>query len=237
MIAESASASVLQQSAGIAITLVVYVVARLFQRASGWVFVHPVLVSVALLGLGLHWTRIPYGHYFASVRIVHYFLGPATVALGFPLAATLRSAKRVLPPLVFSVGLGALFSACAGWLMMRAFSTGDVLAVAMAAKSATTPIAIHIAEEAGGDGPATAVFAIAAGILVAVLGPPVLRLLRISDRLVIGAAFGTAGSGIGAAEAASIDQVAGALAGLAIGLTGLLTAFAVPALAWLLKRL
>ena len=237
MIADGVSASVLQQSMGIAITVAIYVVARLFQRTSGLIVAHPVLVSVVLLGLGLHWTRISYGHYFASVRLVHYFLGPATVALGFPLAATLRSAKRVLPPLVISVALGSLFSACAGLLMMRALGTGNVLAVAMAAKSATTPIAIHIAEEAGGDGPATAVFAIAAGILVAVVGPPVLRLLRISDQLVIGAAFGTAGSGIGAAEAASIDQMAGALAGLAIGLTGLFTAFAVPAIAWLEKVL
>lgn len=237
MIAEGMSATVLQQTAGIAITVVFYVVARRFQLASGLIFAHPVLVCVVLLGLGLHWTRIPYAQYFASVHLVHSFLGPATVALGFPLAATLRSAKRVLPPLVISVGAGALFSACAGLLMMKAFGNGNLLAVAMAAKSATTPIAIHIAEEAGGDGPSTAVFAIAAGILVAVLGPPVLRLLWISDRLVIGAAFGTAGSGIGAAEAASIDQMAGALAGLAIGLTGLLTAFAVPAVVWLSKVL
>jgi putative effector of murein hydrolase len=120
---------------------------------------------------------------------------------------------------------------------MRSLGAGTVLAASMAAKSATTPIAIHIAQEAGGDGPATAVFAIAAGILVAVLGPPVLRLLQISDRLVIGAAFGTAGSGIGAAEAASIDEMAGTVAGLAIGLTGLFTAFAVPAVAWLWKSL
>jgi putative effector of murein hydrolase len=235
--AESVSANVLQQSTGITVTILVYAAALLFQRASRLIFAHPVLVSVVLLGLGLHWTHIPYGHYFASVRLVHFFLGPATVALGFPLAATLRSAKRVVPPLVLSVGLGALFSACVGLLMMRSFGAGTVLAASMAAKSATTPIAIHIAQEAGGDGPATAVFAIAAGILVAVLGPPVLRLLQISDRLVIGAAFGTAGSGIGAAEAASIDEMAGTVAGLAIGLTGLFTAFAVPAVAWLWKSL
>lgn len=237
MIAEAVSASVLQQSVGISITVVVYLVARFCQRASGWIFAHPVLVSVVVLGLGLHWTHISYAHYFASTRLVHYFLGPATVALGFPLAATLRRANRVLPPLVISVGLGAVFSACAGWLMMRALGVGDVLATAMAAKSATTPIAIRIAQEAGGDGPSTAVFAIAAGILVAVAGPPVLRLLRASDRLVMGAAFGTAGSGIGAAEAASIDQMAGAVAGLAIGLAGLFTAFVVPAVMWLAKVL
>src|SRR6202035_3482086 len=119
VIAEGVSASLLQQSAGIAITVAVYIAARLFQRASGLIFAHPVLVSVVLLGLCLHWTGISYGHYFASVHLVDYFLGPATVALGFPLAATLRSAKRVLPPLVNSVGLGSLFSACAGLLMMR----------------------------------------------------------------------------------------------------------------------
>ena len=77
----------------------------------------------------------------------------------------------------------------------------------------------------------TAVLVISTGILGAVLGPYLLRLLKIHDSAAQGLAMGTASHGIGTARAIQIDQTAGAFAGLAMGLNALATAILLP-LVW-----
>ena len=73
----------------------------------------------------------------------------------------------------------------------------EVLALSMAPKSITTPIAIGVSQRISGDPSLAAVFAIIGGVLVAVMIEP---LLRITDSASKGLAAGIAGSGIGAAQ-------------------------------------
>ena len=72
------------------------------------------------------------------------------------------------------------------------------------------------------------------GVIGAVAAPALLRGLRIHDDAIKGLAIGVAAHGIGTARAFQISTLAGAFAGLAIGLNALLTAVLVPLLARLL---
>jgi putative effector of murein hydrolase len=105
-------------------------------------------------------------------------------------------------------------------------STSIVLS--LAPKSVTAPIAMGIAERIGGLPSLTAVLVVTTGILGAVLGPPLLRLLRVDDDAVQGFAIGVAAHGIGTARAFQISESAGAFAGLAMGLNGVVTALLLP---------
>jgi putative effector of murein hydrolase len=58
----------------------------------------------------------------------------------------------------------------------------------------------------------------------------VLNLLGITDWAARGLAIGTAAHGIGTARAVQVNEAAGAFAGLAMGLNGLLTAILLPLL-------
>lgn len=75
---------------------------------------------------------------------------------------------------------------------------------------------------------------IVTGVIGAVAAPGLLKGLRIRDDVIKGFAIGVAAHGIGTARAFQISSLAGAFAGLAIGLNALLTALLAPFVASLL---
>jgi putative effector of murein hydrolase len=89
----------------------------------------------------------------------------------------------------------------------------------------TTPIAISIVETIGGVAPLTAAIVVLTGCLGAVCGPEFCRRIGITSPVATGLAVGTAAHGIGTARMFEVDRLAGAVAGLAIGLNGLMTTF------------
>jgi putative effector of murein hydrolase len=141
-----------------------------------------------------------------------------------PLVAALPLLRRSLGAIGVALVAGAVASIAGGLLLVRAYHGSTGLALSMAPKGVTTPIAMALALPLGGVPSVTASLVIASGILVAIAAPLVLAMLRVRDRRAQGLACGTAGSGIGAAHAIMTHETAGAFAGLAVGLNGLVTA-------------
>jgi putative effector of murein hydrolase len=102
--------------------------------------------------------------------------------------------------------------------------------LSIAPKSVTTPIAMGIAEQIGGLPSLTAVFVILTGITGAMIGTPLLNLMRLRDWRARGYAVGVAAHGIGTARAFQVNELAGTFAGIAMGLNGIATAILVPLL-------
>ena len=94
----------------------------------------------------------------------------------------------------------------------------------------TAPVAMGITEQLGGLPSLTAVLVIVTGIVGAMLGPPLLNLLRIRNWAARGLALGTASHGIATARALQVNEIAGAFSGLAMGLNALATAVLLPIL-------
>jgi len=92
-----------------------------------------------------------------------------------------------------------------------------------------------VAEKIGGIPSLTAVIVILTGVVGAVAAPTLLKMLRIRDEAVQGFAIGVAAHGIGTARALQISSMAGAFAGLAIGLNALLTSLLAPVIVRLLR--
>ena len=63
----------------------------------------------------------------------------------------------------------------------------------------------------------TLVVVVATGILTSVLGPTILKCLKVEDPVAIGLALGGTGHAVGTGTAFQYGQVAGAMGGLAIG--------------------
>ena len=131
-------------------------------------------------------------------------------------------------PIGAAIVAGAVSAAISAPLILRLFGGSQVLALSMAPKSVTTPIAMQISARIGGVPALAAVFAIVGGIIVAVIAEPVLARLRITDHRVFGLTAGVAGSGVGAAQAVSRNPQAGAYAALAVGVNAIVTAILVP---------
>ena len=214
---------------GLTATLLVYVLAQaLYERADRAAWANPVLWSVVGIGSVLLVTRTPYPTYFAGAQFVHVLLGPAVVALAWPLWQRRAQVRRRGVALVIAAlagGLAAGGSAVAiGW----ALGLPDEVLRSLAPKSVTAPVAMGIAERIGGVPALAAVFAVLTGMVGALSAKALFDRLGIRDWAVRGFALGTASHGIGAARALQVHADAGAYAGIALGLQVLLASLLMP---------
>jgi predicted murein hydrolase (TIGR00659 family) len=214
---------------GLTATLVTYAAAQaLYDRVGRAPWANPVLWSVLAIGVVLVVTRTPYPTYFAGAQFVHVLLGPAVVALAWPLwlrRAEVRRRGVALTLAALAGGLAAGGSAVAlGWSLGM---PADMLR-SLAPKSVTAPVAMGIAERIGGVPALAAVFAVLTGIVGALSAKYLFNALKIDSWAVRGFALGTASHGIGAARALQVDADAGAYAGIALGLQVLLASLLTP---------
>jgi len=214
---------------GLTATLVTYVAAQaLYDRTGRAPWANPVLWSVVCIGLVLLVTRTAYQTYFAGAQFVHVLLGPAVVALGWPLWVRRAEVRRRGVALALAAVVGGVSAASsavglAWWFGMPA----DVLR-SLAPKSVTAPVAMGIADRLGGVPALAAVFAVITGMVGALSAKYLFGFLSIDSWAVRGFALGTASHGIGAARALQVHPDAGAYAGIALGLQVLLASLLMP---------
>ncbi len=215
----------------LALTLVAYRAGFLLYRRQRFnPLFNPVLIAVAIVVSILLATGTSYQTYFQGARFVHFLLGPATVALAVPLYRQVERVRRsglaILTSLLAGSSTAALSAITIVWLLG---GSRDSI-VSIAPKSVTAPVAMGITEQLGGLPSLTAVLVILTGILGAMLGPPLLNRLGIKDWAARGLAIGVASHGIGTARALQVNEIAGAFAGLGMGLNALATSILIPAL-------
>lgn len=218
---------------GLTATLVVYLLALRAYTALGQApWANPVLWSVLVLSAGLLAGGVAYPVYFAGAQFIHFLLGPAVVALGWPLWQRREVLRRRWKALLLASLLGG--AAASGSAVALGWAVGlpaDMLA-SLVPKSVTAPVAMGIADKIGGVPALAAVFAVLTGLVGALSGKYVFDALRVGRSgegwMARGFALGTASHGIGAARALQVNADAGAYAGLALGIQVVLQSLLVP---------
>lgn len=215
----------------IVVTLVSFMVATWINRkAGGTALLHPVFVAMLMIISVLLLTQTDYSTYFEGAQFIHFMLGPATVALAIPLYDHLARIRRLLLPILVTCVTGSIFAA-ATTLAVGILMGGDArLLLSLAPKSVTSPIAIGISEQIGGYPSLSAGLALLTGVIGCLTAPAVFRLLRLKSDAAMGFALGLSAHGFGTAYAVQTSAIAGAFAGLAMGLTGVLSSLLIPLL-------
>lgn len=221
---------------GLTATLGVYLGAQAFYaRVHQAPWANPVLWSVVALGGGLLLTAVPYQSYFAGAQFIHFLLGPAVVALGFPLWERRAELLEHWPRFALAGLAGGAAAAVTAVGLAWAVGLPDEVLRSLAPKSITAPVAMGVAEKIGGVPALSAVFAVLTGLVGALTGKYLFAVLGIgTDRvgwMARGFGMGTAAHGLGAARSLQVNADAGAYAGLALGLQVLLGALLIPLVA------
>ncbi|MDH3454879.1 MAG: LrgB family protein, partial [Desulfuromonadales bacterium] len=197
---------------GIALTLVVYLLAQHLYRRVASVWVNPVLVSIVTVILLLKGSGIEYRAYARGGDLLLFLLGPSVVALAVPLyqrRAEIWQRKRPILIGIFAGSLASIVSASGlSWIL----GGSREVVLSLAPKSVTTPIAISIVERIGGVAPLTAALVVLTGCIGAVCGPEFCRLIGVTSPVATGLAVGTAAHGIGTARMFEVDRLSGAVA-------------------------
>jgi putative effector of murein hydrolase len=189
---------------------------------------NPVLIAVTLIAVTITAIDMPYPKYFEGAQFVHFLLGTATVSLAVPIYKGLATLRGRLLPLTAALIGGGVTSVVTAVAIARVLGADDAIVGGMYSKSLTAPIAMGVAERIGASPTITAVFTVTTGILGAALGRYVLDAVRCHAWWQRGLAIGIASHGIGTSRAFSVHPEAGAYAGIAMGLHGVLGAVAIP---------
>ncbi len=189
---------------------------------------NPVAIAIILVATVIQSIDMPYSSYFEGAQFIHFLLGSATVSLAIPIYRGLSSLKGRSIPLIFSLIAGGLVSIFSAVNIASLLGAGSSITGAMYPKSVTAPIAMGIAERIGVSPTLTAIFAVATGILGAILAPFVLNALGMKEWWQRGFAIGIGAHGIGTSRAYSIHPEAGTYASLAMGMNGVISAVAIP---------
>ncbi|HXT08059.1 MAG TPA: LrgB family protein [Roseiarcus sp.] len=218
-------------------TLAAFLVAEaLSKRARGHPLVNPVLIAVALVAALLKLSGTPYKTYFEGAQFVHFLLGPATVALGVPLYKNFAIVRKNLAPMAAALLAGASVAIVSAVAVAALGHAPREALISIAPKSVTAGVAMAVSEQLGGLAPLTAVLVVLTGVIGAMLVTPLMNALGVRDYAARGFAAGLAAHGIGTARAFTVDPVAGAFAGIAMGLNAVVTPALVPLiLPWLIR--
>ena len=208
---------------GVALCIVTFAAGVALNRKLRSPIVNPLLIAIGLTIAVLEVFHIPLENFDKGGDVVSMFLGPATAALALSIYRQLELLKKNFLPIFLGCLAGCVTSMGSVYLLCRLFGLDDSLTASLLPKSVTTPIAVSIAEPAGGVVPVTVVAVIGTGILGSILAPYLIRIFRISDPVAAGLAIGASSHAVGTSKAIEIGEVEGAMSGLAIGICGIVT--------------
>ena len=206
------------------VTVLVYAAARVAYDRTRLAVLNPAIVAIVAVMIILLATRTPYSQYERGGRWIAFWLGPAVVALGFPLAQQLERVRRSLTAISLALLAGSVTGIVVAVAIAHLLGASPAIERSLAPRSVTTPIAIVISARLGGIPALSAVVSIVSGALGGFAGVWLLRITGIHSRLATGLALGAAAHGLGTARAADEGATESGAAGLAMGVMGILTA-------------
>ncbi|TWI56913.1 LrgB family protein [Halalkalibacter nanhaiisediminis] len=217
----------------IVITLVVYLIAKAFYKKYPYPFTVPVLIATMILIILLLVFRIPYETYYIGAEWIEKLLGPAVVALAYPLYRQIEMLKRYFVVIVLSVGTGAVVGIISGILLTKWVGFDQSFVSLLVPKSVTTPVAMEIATTLGGNASLAAVLVMVAGIGGVVLMPYFFKWFKITNEFGRGIGAGSASHAIGTAKALENGEREGAASSVAMTLSAIVIAVIGPMLFFL----
>ena len=198
------------------------------QKKTKLVICNPLLIAT-ILSIGvLLLVDFDLQIYQAGSAWITWLLTPATVCLAVPLYEQLKAFQKNLGAIFTGVAAGTITSLGFMLLGCMVWKLDQTLTVSLLPKSITTAIGLVLSENAGGISALTSAAIVITGILGNLTGSFLCKVLRITDPIAQGVAFGTASHVIGTTRATQADPLAGAVSSLSLAVAGILTAVIFP---------
>ena len=213
---------------GFVITIVIYYICVQIKNKTKNSLLNPLLMTTIIIVTILLLCNIKYDTYNNGAKYISYFLTPTTVCLAIPLFKQIRTLKKNIIAIISGVLAGVLANAAVIVILVKILGMSNELGTSLLPKSITTPIALGVVQELGGLSSITVFAVILSGIIGAVIAPTIFKILKIKEDVSQGLACGTASHGSGTTTALELGEIQGAISGLAITVTGVITTMIVP---------
>ena len=211
---------------GFVLSIGAYIIGMYLKKKFKFALLNPLLVSIVIVICVLLAGNIDYEAYNKGAKYITYLLTPATVALAVPLYEKLQVLKENFKAIAAGIITGVVTSFITVLLISIIFSLSHEQYITLLPKSITTAIGMGLSEEMGGIGTLTTATIVLTGIFGNVIGEKVFSLLRIKSPVAKGLALGSSSHAIGTSKAIELGETEGAISGLAIAVSGLITVVA-----------
>lgn len=208
---------------GMFVSLLGYEIGILMKKKWRLAIFNPLLVSIVLIILVLKVCHISYDSYNKSAQYITYLLTPATVSLSIPLYEQMEVLKKNAVAILCGILAGALTSMGSVLGIAVLFGLSHAEYVTLLPKSITTAIGMGISQELGGIVTITVAVIVVTGIIGNILAEAVCRLAKIENPVARGVGIGSASHAMGTTKAMEMGEIEGAMSGLSIAVSGLIT--------------
>lgn len=214
-----------QQSmfAGVALSLISYGIGILLKKKFKLGILNPLLISIIISILVIVIGNIDYDTYNDSSKILSWLLTPATVSLAIPLYEQLPLLKKHFKAVIAGLVAGTLTSLTTVFVLALILGLSHKEYVTLLPKSITTAIGMGVSEELGGYVTITVAVIIVTGVIGNIIGETICKIFGIKEPISKGLAFGASAHAIGTSKAMELGDIEGAMSGLAIAVSGILT--------------
>lgn len=210
------------------LTFIFYGLGCLLKQKYKTQLINPILFATVSIIVTLSVTNIDYQDYCAGSKSLSLLLTPATICLALPLYEKISLFKHNWRAMSCGILAGAISSALSIYFMAKFFGISHAEYVTLLPKSVTTAIGMEISAQVGGNVAVTVAAIILTGIIGNFFAAIICNLFGIKHPIAIGIAIGSASHAIGTARAIELGQTEGAVSGLAMTVSGLLTVLIVP---------
>ena len=186
---------------GLALSILAYLVGMLIYRRFPHPLTTPLLLSAVFIIIFLKVTGISYQDYYQGGVYLNNLIVPSTVALGIPLYKSFHLMKHHARSILIGSLLAVVVNTSFTALAAKIFGMDFFLAISLFPKSVTTAMAVGITEKLQGLTTVTLVVVVATGILTSVIGPTLLKWLKIDDPVAVGLSLGGTGHAVGTGTA------------------------------------
>lgn len=213
---------------GVILTILFFNIGIYIQKKTNKPIFNPLLIAILGIILFLSITRIPYESYKLGGDRINFFLSPVTIVLAVPLYKQFDLFKKYLLEILIGISCGVVVSFISVKLIGH-FTNADVDIInSLIPKSITTPMGISLTKTLNGVEAITVVSIILTGILGAIISPIVFKIGKINNPVAKGIALGTSAHALGTTKALEMGEVEGAMSGLSIGISGIITVILIP---------
>ena len=207
---------------------------ELQKKLGGHAMLNPVVWAIITCVVFLQASGVSYDTYMQGAGIIHFLLGPVTVALAVPLYRLLSTIAKDARAILIAVGGGSLLSAFSAFAIMFWMGASQDMQLAVTSKSVTAPIAIEIARKIGTPESLAVLFVFATNIPWLLFTGFVFQALRLKNTAqnerAQGLALGTVCHGLGVARAFQISKNCGTYAVIGMSLMGIISGVLLPIL-------
>lgn len=210
------------------ITLAVYYLNKQLYRRWRQLLLMPLVFTPFVLIVFLLIVPIPWPLYIQNNHWLIWLLGPATLAFALPIYENLRLIRCHWRSLGAGVVTAVLVAVASSVWLAKLLSLPEMVERSLAVRSITTPFALAVAKQVGGQPDLVALFVVITGVFGMAVGDLLFMGLKIKQSIAKGASLGAASHGAGTAKAYQLGAEEGVVASLVMMLAGILTVLVAP---------